>query len=52
MDGLKRLRDEELHSRLRSEIAKQLHTAYDAVLKDELPPQLKDLMRHIDQTQH
>jgi hypothetical protein len=52
MDGLKRLRSEELHSKLRSEIAKQLHAVYEPVLKDELPPQLQDLMRHLDQTQH
>ncbi len=52
MDGLKRLRSEELHSKLRSEIAKQLHTVFDDVLKDELPPRLQDLLRHLDQPQH
>ncbi len=49
MDRLKRLRNEELHAKVRGEIAKQLHAAFDDVLKDELPPRLQDLLRHLEQ---
>jgi hypothetical protein len=52
MDSLKRLRNEELQSRLEREFGKQLHAIYDPVAKDELPPRLQKLLQRLDATPH
>jgi hypothetical protein len=45
MDSLKRLRNEELKSKLEREFSKQLHEIYDPVAKDALPPRLQELLQ-------
>ena len=52
MVSLKRIRDEEIKSTLHREIGKQLHVMYDPVAKDELPPQLQELMHRLDEQLH
>jgi hypothetical protein len=48
MDSQTRLRNEEIKSTLHREFSKQLHLIYDPVAKDELPPQLEELMHRLE----
>jgi hypothetical protein len=52
MDSLKRLRNEELKSKLEREFSKQLHEIYDPVAKDALPPRLQELLQRLDAMPH
>jgi hypothetical protein len=52
MDSLKRLRNEEIKSKLEREFGKQLHAIYDPVAKDKLPPRLEELLQRLDATPH
>ena len=52
MDSLKRLRKEELASKLQREISKQLHALYDPVASDKLPPRFEELLQRFDNTRH
>ena len=52
MVSLKQLRDQEIKLALHREIGKQLHVMYDSVAKDELPPQLEELMHRLHEQSH
>jgi hypothetical protein len=50
MDSLKKIRTDAVGRELKSTMATQLHSAYDEVLKEELPPRLCELLRRLDQS--
>jgi Anti-sigma factor NepR len=52
MKALKKFQNDENQLELQRKIAQQLRTTYDYVLKDELPPNFKDLLRRLDERLH
>ena len=52
MKTLKKLQNDAIPLELQRNIAQQLRTMYDYVLKDELPTNFKDLLRRLDERLH
>ena len=52
MKTLQKRQNEEIQLELQRKIAQQLRIGYDAVLKNELPPHIEDLLRRLDERLH